>query len=393
MQAMQQVIPPGSIIGLLGGGQLGRMFAIAARRMGYRVHTYESRSDSPAGQISDREFCGSFSDDDLVTEFAESVDVVTFEFENIPTKVVTRIAQSKPVHPRAEVLLSCQNRKREKAFLRDRGYPVVPFEIVASQRELDQARRRLGSEVVLKTATFGYDGKGQVRLPKGEPFNFERFAGTIGVLESWLDRTAELSVICARGLDGAVTSFPVAENVHANRILDHTIVPGRFSPSVKREARQIAESIAVDLEIVGVLAVEFFLLPDGKLFVNELAPRPHNSGHYSFDACVTSQFEQQLRAVCGLRFGSTDLLRPVVMVNLLGDLWRNGQPPNWTPILNHPEAKLHLYGKSEGRPGRKMGHFCVLAPTVKRALKDALVLREQIVQATRLASSEERSGA
>ncbi len=388
---MQQVIPPGSIIGLLGGGQLGRMFAIAARRMGYRVHTYESRSDSPAGQISDREFTGSFSDDGRIAEFAQSVDVVTFEFENIPTEVVTRIAESKPVHPRAEVLSICQNRQKEKNFLRDRGYPVVPFEVVASQHELDLARQKLGSNAVLKTAFFGYDGKGQIRVQKGEPFDFARFEGAIGVLESWLESTTELSVICARGLDGAVNSFPVAENVHANHILDHTIVPARLSPSVKREAQQIAEGIAADLEIVGVLAVEFFLLPDGKLFVNELAPRPHNSGHYSFDACITSQFEQQLRAVCGLRFGSTDLLRPVVMVNLLGDLWRNGQAPDWTPILNHPETKFHLYGKSEGRPGRKMGHFCVLAPTAEIALQEALMLREQIVQATRFAASEENS--
>jgi 5-(carboxyamino)imidazole ribonucleotide synthase len=383
MLAMRHPIPPGSTIGLLGGGQLGRMFAIAARRMGYRVHTFEPSSDSPAGQVSDREFVGSFSDETLVAEFAESVAVVTFEFENIPFEVLQQIARSKPVYPRPEVLLICQNRQREKTFLRDRGYPVVPFEIVTSQTQLNQARTRLGKDAVLKTADFGYDGKGQVRLRSDTEFRFADFDSPSGVLESWIAPCRELSVVCARGLDEVVVCFPVAENIHRNHILDTTIVPGRFDKRVKLAAREIAEAIAVDLDVVGIIAVEFFVQADGKLFVNELAPRPHNSGHYTFDACLTSQFEQQLRAVCGLPLGATDLFESVVMINLLGDLWRDGQPPDWSPILSHPRAKFHLYGKSEGRPGRKMGHFCVLADNVDYALSEALKLKEKLAASVR----------
>jgi 5-(carboxyamino)imidazole ribonucleotide synthase len=384
---MRPVMSPGSTIGLLGGGQLGRMFGIAARRMGYRVHTFEPSPDSPAGQVSDREFTGSFSNFELLDEFAGSVDVVTLEFENIPTGVVERISRKTPVHPRAEVLLICQNRRREKTFLRDHGYPVIPFEIIEDQVGLDLARDRLGSDTVLKTADFGYDGKGQVRLRANQAFSFAEFGSPLGVLEAWLPSCAELSVICARGLDGSVVSFPVAENVHTNHILDYTVVPGRFAASVKADAQRIAESLAADLKVVGLLAVEFFLRSDGRLFVNELAPRPHNSGHYTFDACLTSQFEQQLRAVCGLRFGATDLFRPTVMVNLLGDLWRQGEPPDWTPILSQPNAKFHLYGKSEDRPGRKMGHYCVLADDVEHALKEALWLKKQVAPGTNVSAS------
>jgi len=380
---METVIPPGSTIGLLGGGQLGRMFGIAARRMGYRVHTFEPSPDSPAGQISDREFNGSYTDRALLNAFVQSVDVVTFEFENIPHEVVDHISQTRPVHPRSEVLHICQNREREKSFLRKQGYPHTPFAIVSNQAELDVALESIGTPAILKTADFGYDGKGQRRIDQGSKFDYSQFGGKRAVLEKWIPFTCELSVICARDAGGGLCTFPASENVHTRHILDYSIVPARIEPEVQRRAQSIAQSIADDLQVIGLLAVEFFLTHDSELLVNELAPRPHNSGHYTFDACLTSQFEQQLRAVCGLPFGSPALVRPVVMVNLLGDLWNNGVQPDWRPILSHPCAKFHLYGKLEGRPGRKMGHFCVLRDTVDEALAEALEIRRELTHASR----------
>jgi 5-(carboxyamino)imidazole ribonucleotide synthase len=378
---METVIPPGSTVGLLGGGQLGRMFAIAARRMGYRVHTYEPSPDSPAGQISDREFNGSYSDWDLLETFVQSVDVVTFEFENIPAEVVDRISRSKPVHPRSEVLHICQNREREKNFLHTHHYPHAPFAVLSDRDELDAALEAIGTPAVLKSADFGYDGKGQQMIyPGTRP---DRLIGTAGrsILEKWISFDQELSVICARDAHGQAAVFPASENVHTRHILDYSIVPARIDPAVQSLAQTVAKNIANDLNVVGLIAVEFFLSHDNGLIVNELAPRPHNSGHYTVDACLTSQFEQQLRAVCGLPFGSPDLLRPVVMVNLLGDLWKAGAQPDWGPILKEPCAKLHLYGKLEGRPGRKMGHFCVLRETVEEALTDALQIKQELLAA------------
>jgi 5-(carboxyamino)imidazole ribonucleotide synthase len=376
---METVIPPGATVGLLGGGQLGRMFAIAARRMGYRVHTYEPSPDSPAGQISDREFNGSYADWDLLEMFVQSVDVVTFEFENIPAEVVDRISRSKPVHPRSEVLHICQNREREKNFLFTHHYPHAPFAVISDRAELIAALESIGTPAVLKSADFGYDGKGQQMLyPGGLPDQVGALPGR-AVLEKWISFDRELSVICARNASGNVSVFPPAENVHARHILDYSIVPARVDPEVQSRAQSIAKNIASDLNVVGLIAVEFFLTRDNELMVNELAPRPHNSGHYTVDACLTSQFEQQLRAVCGLPFGSPDLLRPVVMVNLLGDLWKAGVQPDWRPVLNDPYAKLHLYGKLEGRPGRKMGHFCVLRETVEQALAEALQIKQELI--------------
>jgi 5-(carboxyamino)imidazole ribonucleotide synthase len=376
---METVIAPGSTIGLLGGGQLGRMFGIAARRMGYRVHTFEPSPDSPAGQISDREFNGSFVEGPLLEEFVSSVDVVTFEFENIPPKVVNWISQRKPVYPRAEVLYVCQNREREKNFLRNHRYPHTPFAIVSTQAELDLAMDRIGAPCVLKTADLGYDGKGQRKITKGERFDFEEYGVDRAVLEKWISFEHELSVICARDQKGNTCTFPASENIHLQHVLSHSIAPARIRPEVALRARSIAENIAKDLNVVGLMTVEYFLTRDGDLIVNELAPRPHNSGHYTFDACITSQFEQQLRAVCGLPFGSPDLLCPTVMVNLFGDLWDAGGAPNWNLIARHPRAKLHLYGKLEPRPGRKMGHYCVLGETIETALSEALYIRQALI--------------
>ena len=379
VNSMEIVIPPGSTIGLLGGGQLGRMFAIAARRMGYRVHTFEPSPDSPAGQISDREFNGSYTDWDLLETFVRSVDVITFEFENIPAEAVDRISRSKPVHPRSEVLHICQNREREKNFLRQHHYPHAPFAVISDQSEFDTALGSIGAPAVLKGADFGYDGKGQHKINPGEQFDYSQAAGGRSILEKWIPFDRELSVICARDAKDNVCVFPASENIHSHHILDYCIVPARIDPAVQRLAQSMAKKISGELDVVGLIAVEFFLTRDNELIVNELAPRPHNSGHYTFDACLTSQFEQQLRAVCGLPFGSPDLLRPVVMVNLLGDLWKGGLQPDWRPVLNNPYAKLHLYGKLEGRPGRKMGHFCVLRETIEQALAEALQIKQELI--------------
>ncbi len=365
-------IGPGSTVGILGGGQLGRMFGIAARRMGYRVHAFEPHPDSPAGQISDVEVNASYDDFAALERFAQEVDVISFEFENIPLSAIREVAKIRPLRPRGEVLHICQNREREKAFLREHGFPHAPFAVAESPEGLRAALDTIGTPSVLKTADFGYDGKGQLKL-EGDvdaEKTWARFHSGRGVLEQWIRFQAELSVVVARGLDGRMLAFPPAENLHRRHILDISIVPGRFPQSIADAAVRLACEITASLDVVGLLAVEFFLTQDSQLLVNELAPRPHNSGHYTFDACVTSQFEQQLRAVCGLALGSTSLLSPVVMWNLLGHLWKSGEP-DWNVILSEPRAKLHLYGKQEARPGRKMGHVSVLAE-----VEEALVLVE-----------------
>ena len=372
-------ILPGGVVGILGGGQLGRMLAIAARRMGYRVHAYEPQPDCPTGQVSDLEVNAPYEDSEALEKFARGVDVVSFEFENIPRSALDVVSALKPVRPRGEVLHICQNREREKNFLRSHGFPCARFRVVDSADSLREALAEIGTPAVLKTADFGYDGKGQLKIPAPAEADdlWSRFAAPRGVLEQWIPFRAELSVICARGLDGQTRCFPPSENIHKNHILDLSIVPARFEPAILREAEHLAAEIARALDVVGLLAVEFFLTKNGDLLVNELAPRPHNSGHFTFDACVTSQFEQQLRAICGLPLGSPDLLRPVVMWNLLGDLWKTGEP-DWQKILRHPAAKLHLYGKTEARPGRKMGHICLLADTAQEALAQLESLRQSL---------------
>ena len=359
---MNPVIPPGSKIGILGGGQLGRMFAIAARRMGYRVHTFEPTPDSPAGQVSDVEVAAPYEDLDAIREFAREVSVISFEFENIPLPALEAASEVCPVRPKGEVLYICQNREREKMFLSRNGFPCAAFRVVDSAPDLQRALSEIGTPSVLKTADFGYDGKGQliIQRPTDDPEGlWNQFGAPRAVLEAWIAFEAELSVIVARGMDGTVRAFPASENIHTNHILDLSIVPARLPAPVLATANELAIAIAEKLDLVGLLAVELFMAKDGSLVVNELAPRPHNSGHFTFDACVTSQFEQQLRAVCGLPLGTTDLLTPAVMWNLLGDFWKEGEP-DWNRILNHPNAKLHLYGKAEPRPGRKMGHVTFL---------------------------------
>ncbi|MDD5201350.1 MAG: 5-(carboxyamino)imidazole ribonucleotide synthase [Terrimicrobiaceae bacterium] len=365
-------IQPGSVLGVLGGGQLGRMFALDAARLGYRVHVFDPEANCPAGQVSAIEVNAPYSDEGALKRFAGAVDAVTYEFENIPLRAIEVIAELAPVRPRGEVLHICQHREREKNFLAARGIPCAPFWVVDSAEELADALRAVDGPGVLKTAEFGYDGKGQMRVRTGDDPHevWTRFGRRRAVLEGWVDFTHELSVICARGLDGATSVFPVIENRHTDHILDFSIIPSRVPEAAQAEARSIAQGIVAALDIAGILAVEFFLSRDGRLLVNELAPRPHNSGHFSLDACVTSQFEQQVRAVCGLPLGSTELLRPAAMLNLLGDLWKNGEPA-WDEVLAEPDVKLHLYGKDAARLGRKMGHICVLADSADEALRRA----------------------
>jgi 5-(carboxyamino)imidazole ribonucleotide synthase len=379
---VSKVIPPGSTVGVLGSGQLGRMFAIAARRMGYRVHTLSPDYDTPTGQVADVEISAPYHDLDAVRRFAAQVDVVTFEFENVLSATAEAAAEMAPVRPAGRVLHITQNRKREKTFLRDHGFPVTPFCLVCNLEQLRLGVEKLGLPAVLKTAGFGYDGKGQIRLTRGDDLEqaWNRLASEEAVLEAWVDFEREVSVVAARGLDGGFAHYGVVENHHVNHILDLTKAPAEIPPKVRRDAIEIARGVLETLDVVGVLCVEFFLLPDGSLLINELAPRPHNSGHFSFDACLTSQFEQQLRAICGLPLGSTEMLRPAAMANLLGDLWQAGEP-NWEAACSVPNVKLHLYGKLEARPGRKMGHLTALAESADQAAQHALRARELLQRA------------
>jgi 5-(carboxyamino)imidazole ribonucleotide synthase len=365
-------ILPGSAIGVLGSGQLGRMFAIAARRMGYRVHTLSPDEDTPTGQVADLEINAPYEDLDAIAKFASGVSVVTFEFENVPAATAAAAEKCAPVRPAGHILHTTQHRLREKTFLSNAGLPITPFRRVASLPELSQAAAELGLPAVLKTADFGYDGKGQHRIMS--PADFAPAWNTVAqresVLEALVDFEREISVVAARGATGEFVHYGAIENHHCNGILHVSLAPARVTDAVARQAVEITRAVMENLAVVGVLCVEFFVAKDGRLLINELAPRPHNSGHFTFDANVTSQFEQQLRAVCGLPLGSPTQLSAAAMLNLLGDIWNNGEP-NWTAATAIPDVKLHLYGKLSPRPGRKMGHLTALAATVKGALEDA----------------------
>jgi 5-(carboxyamino)imidazole ribonucleotide synthase len=376
-------ILPGAVLGVMGSGQLGRMFAIEARKMGYRVHTFSPDSDSPTGQIADREVTASYDDEAAVRDFAKGISVLTFEFENVPSRTVEWAAEHCLVRPAGRVLHICQHRLREKEFLAGAGLPVAPFRKVTSAEELVGAAAEIGLPGVLKTAAFGYDGKGQRKLQPGDDLveAWKPFDGAPAVLEGFVKFEREISVLVCRGVDGAMATWPVCENEHANHILDITYCPARIPESVAANARALAERVAVSLDLVGVLAVELFLLPDGGIVINELAPRPHNSGHFSFDASVTSQFAQQVRTVCGLPLGSTDSLAPAAMSNLLGDVWLASRTgiPNWAAALAIPGVHLHLYGKSEAKAGRKMGHITATGSDVNDAAQKAKLARSALL--------------
>lgn len=355
------------------------MFAMAARRLGYRVHTFAPEHDTPTGQIADVEVVASYEEADRVREFARGVDVVTFEFENVPAAAAAAAEEEALVRPSGRALEVTQHRVREKTFLRNRGLPVTPFAAVHTEAELAAGVRRLGVPAVLKTAALGYDGKGQVLI--GPETNLGDAWAALGrseaILESFIDLEREISVVAARGVDGSIESFVPIENVHRRAILDVSVAPAQVSGTTASAAIEMAHAVLEGLDYVGVLCVEFFVARDGRLLINELAPRPHNSGHLTFDACRTSQFEQQLRAICGLSLGSPELLQPAAMVNLLGDLWVDGEP-HWARALALPDVKLHLYGKSAPRPGRKMGHLTVLAATPEQARARVLEARHAL---------------
>jgi 5-(carboxyamino)imidazole ribonucleotide synthase len=382
-------ILPGSAVGVLGSGQLGRMFAIAARRLGYRVHVLSPEFDTPTGQVADVEVTADYDDLDAVRAFARNVRVVTFEFENVPAATAAAAAEHAPVRPDGRVLHITQNRAREKSFLQNSSLPVTPFVIVDHEADLPDALGRVGLPAVLKTARFGYDGKGQALVGTLDDARraWTAFGATTCVLECFVEFDRELSVIAARGLDGHVEHFGVVENRHRQHILDLTLAPAAVSPATAREAIELTRAVLEALEVVGVLCVELFLTRRNTLLINELAPRPHNSGHFTVDACVTSQFEQQLRAVCGLPLGSTRPLSSAAMANLLGDLWSTGEP-DWAAAAAMPEVKLHLYGKASARPGRKMGHLTALAATAEEASVLALEARSRLVPARVLAAGE-----
>jgi 5-(carboxyamino)imidazole ribonucleotide synthase len=357
-----RVFGPGSTVGVLGGGQLGRMFAMAARRLGYRVHTLSPEHDTPTGQIADVEINAPYDDLDAVRRFAQAVDVVTFEFENVSAEAAAAAEAHAVVRPNGHALFIAQHRLREKSFVAERGLPVTPFAPVRSAEDLASALGTVGTPAILKTAAFGYDGKGQVAIRQaGDALGaWESLGRQESILEAFIDLEREISVIGARGVDGSWSHFGPIDNAHRHHILDVSVAPSTVAAPIGARAVEVTRAVMEALDFVGLLCVEFFVANDGRLLVNELAPRPHNSGHLTFDACRTSQFEQQLRAVCGLPLGSPELLQPAAMANLLGDLWANGEP-RWAAALRIPEVKLHLYGKTSARPGRKMGHITALA--------------------------------
>lgn len=378
---MIEPILPGATIGVLGSGQLGRMFAIAARRMGYRVHTLSPDEDTPTGQVADVEVKAAYDDLDAVSRFASNVSVVTFEFENVPAPTAEAAARRAPVRPSGSILHTTQQRIREKSFLTRAGLPTTPYREVRSLPDLQKALSELGCPAVLKTAAFGYDGKGQVRIESTD--RAEEAWNAIGrqeaVLEAFIDFEREISVVAVRGEDGDFVHYGAIENQHSRHILDISLAPARVSPRVAQDAVEMARCVLEKLEVVGVLCVEFFVARDGKLMINELAPRPHNSGHLTIDACISSQFEQQLRAVCGLPLGSSAMHRPAAMANLLGDLWSAGVP-DWAAACAFPEVKLHLYGKLAPRPGRKMGHLTALQSDPEKACQTVLRARRSLTR-------------
>ena len=370
--AERKVITPGATLGVMGGGQLGAMFAMAAKRMGYRVEAFSDSADCPAAYHCDRVHVGAYDDPTALVAMARGLDVLTFEFENVSAAPLRALAGVVPVRPAPEVLFTTQDRGREKAFLLREGFACAPHRLVRSREELHAAVAAVGLPAVIKTAAFGYDGKGQQKLDAGAgPQEIDAAWNSLGecilIVEAWVDFQCEISVVAARGLDGSTAVFAPTRNHHSHHILDISSVPAGLPAAVLDSARQMAASVLEKLNVVGVACVEFFVTRDGRVLVNEIAPRPHNSGHLTIFACETSQFEQQVRAICGLPLGSPRQLAPAAMANLLGDCWKNGEP-DWAAALTVPGVSLLLYGKGEPRPGRKMGHLTALADSVEEAI-------------------------
>jgi 5-(carboxyamino)imidazole ribonucleotide synthase len=373
-----KIIAAPAMLGMLGGGQLGRFFVIAAHEMGYQVTVLDPSKNSPAGSIADVHLCAAYDDADALAQIAKTCAAVTTEFENVPANTLAQLAETIIVRPSADSVSIAQHRVLEKNFIKQAGLPVAPFKVVNTAEDLPDDKSDL-YPAILKVARFGYDGKGQARVKnKAEALAaFVGFKQEVCVLEKMMPLDLEVSVVLVRDAQGNSMSFPTVENQHLNGILDISIAPARCSAVIKARAQSLAKKLATALDYVGVLAVEFFVV--GKdLLVNEIAPRPHNSGHYTLDASVTNQFEQQVRALVGLPLGSTNLHSKAVMVNILGDSWINQQEPAWQRAFAHANLKLHLYGKPEARPGRKMGHFTVIDANQKAALNTALIARGEL---------------
>ena len=372
------VIRPGATIGVLGGGQLGRMLALAARSFGYHVKVLDPEPKCPAEPVVDRVITARFDDVEAAAELARESDVITIEIERVSRAALAEAARYCPTRPSAEVLALAQDRRVEKAWLNDHGFQTAPYRVATSVEELTEAATFFG-ECVAKTATEGYDGRGQARLTGAAHATaaWQSLGGKPCVVEAWLALDLELSVIVARNPSGEVRTYPPALNHHLNQILDWSVLPGPIKPDLAHRAEKVARQIAETLQLEGLLAIEFFALPDGRLLVNEMAPRPHNSGHATTEACLTSQFEQLVRACCNLPLGSTEALRPVAIANLLGDLWAKGDP-RFEDALSVEGVTLHLYGKETARPGRKMGHLSATAKTPEEAVARAMEARRRL---------------
>ncbi len=377
-------LAPGAWLGVLGGGQLGRMFCTAAQTLGYRVCVLDPDTNSPAGAVADRHIQAQYLDPVALDEMAGLCSAITTEFENVPAAALDRLAANRIVAPAGRCVAIAQDRMAEKSFMVNCGLRVAPYHEIRSPEDLAGAHPSLYPGI-LKAARLGYDGKGQFRVADlaEAVLAFQQLGGVPCVLEQRVNLALELSAVVARGFDGQCVSFPIAENEHRDGILARSLVPARVAQEVAWHASQAAQRVAESMNYVGVLCVEFFLLADGGLLVNEMAPRPHNSGHWSIDACVSSQFEQQVRVLAGLPLGSVRQFESVVMLNLMGDLWferpgAQAREPDWPGLLAHPDAKLHLYGKAQARPARKMGHVTVLADSVEEALHEAVLIERQI---------------
>ena len=382
------MILPGETVGVVGGGQLGRMFTLGARSMGYRVVVLDPDAGSPAGAVADCHIRAGYADESALDQLASACRAVTTEFENVPAATLQRLAARTVVRPPVSAVAIAQDRIAEKTFLRDQGFATAPFRAVHNDRELREALAAVRLPALLKTSRLGYDGKGQALVADAgsAAAAFERLGRVACVLEERLSLETELSVVLARAAGGEVAAFPVGENRHRDGILETTVVPARVPARLADDARALAISVAERMAYTGVLGVELFVANGGKLFVNEMAPRPHNSGHYTMDACTVDQFEQQLRALCDLPLGAPRLLSPVTMINLLGDLWQAGEP-RWVEALRLPGVRLHLYGKAEPRPGRKMGHLNCLAESPEAAFELAHRARSALAVAATPAGS------
>ena len=377
------MILPGATLGLVGGGQLGRMFTMAARNLDYRVTVLDPDPLSPAAEFASGHLNTAYTHPVSLEEMAKTCAAVTTEFENAPAEALIELAKRTTVRPSGHAVAIAQDRTAEKAFFTSNGFPVGPFAVVRNHDDINAALGVVKLPAVLKTARFGYDGKGQARIATKDALvaTLTEWKSALCVLEEFLPLVKEISVVLARAEDGKTAIFPIAENQHVNGILDITIAPARISQALAREAENIAKDMAAKLEYVGVMAVEFFVLATDKLLVNEIAPRPHNSGHFTIDACRTSQFEQQVRVLCGLPLGDTSQHTPAVMLNILGDVWRGANhetPPDWQAVLKHPGAHLHLYGKRQARAGRKMGHVTVCDTDPANALSIAMEIRRDL---------------